>query len=190
MGIILVNAVNDCPVAVFPYKRHSSFGTVRKFLSVEMMEKLGTYKSLEIMYFRMANFFPPNFLNSVTRYREGLWPLLPCMSSCLCAHHAAAKSLQSCLTLCDPMDGSPPGSPVPGILQARTLEWVAFPSPTHACMLSCFSHVLFYATPWTAAHQTPLFTGFSRQEYWSKLSFPSPLCSSYCMVIFGSPWCH
>ena len=38
---------------------------------------------------------------------------------------AAAKSLQSCLTLCDPIDGSPPGSPVPGILQARTLEWVA-----------------------------------------------------------------
>ena len=40
-------------------------------------------------------------------------------------HHAAAKSLQSCPTLWDPIDGSPPGSPVPGILQARTLEWVA-----------------------------------------------------------------
>ena len=39
--------------------------------------------------------------------------------------HFAAKSLQSCLTLCDPIDGSPPGSPIPGILQARTLEWVA-----------------------------------------------------------------
>ena len=44
---------------------------------------------------------------------------------------AAAKSIQSCLTLCDLIDGSPPGSPVPGILQARTLEWVAFPSPVH-----------------------------------------------------------
>ena len=44
---------------------------------------------------------------------------------------AAAKSLQSCPTLCDPIDGSPPGSPVPGILQARVLEWVAFPSPMH-----------------------------------------------------------
>ena len=42
---------------------------------------------------------------------------------------AAAKSLQSCLTLCDPIDGSPPGSPVPGILQARILEWFAVPSP-------------------------------------------------------------
>ena len=44
---------------------------------------------------------------------------------------AAAKSLQLCLTLCDPIDGSPPGSPVPGILQARTLEWVAFTFPMH-----------------------------------------------------------
>ena len=44
---------------------------------------------------------------------------------------AAAKSLQSCLTLCDPTDGSPPSSPVPGILQARTLEWVAISSPMH-----------------------------------------------------------
>ena len=44
---------------------------------------------------------------------------------------AAAKSLQSCPTLCDPIDGSPPGSPVPGILQATTLEWVPFPSPMH-----------------------------------------------------------
>ena len=41
---------------------------------------------------------------------------------------AAAKSLQSCPTLCDPIDGSPPGSPIPGILQARTLEWVAISS--------------------------------------------------------------
>ena len=42
--------------------------------------------------------------------------------------YSAAKSLQSCPTLCDPVDGSPPGSPVPGILQARTLEWVAISS--------------------------------------------------------------
>ena len=47
----------------------------------------------------------------------------------LAAAAAAAKSLQSCLTLCDPIDGSLPGSPIPGILQARTLEWVPFPSP-------------------------------------------------------------
>ena len=77
---------------------------------------------------------------------------------------AAAKSLQSCLTLCDPIDGSPPGSSVPGILQARTLEWGAI-SFSNACMLSRFSHVQLCATLWTAAHQTPLSTGFSRQEY-------------------------
>ena len=78
---------------------------------------------------------------------------------------AAAKSLQSCPTLCDPTDGSPPGSPVPGILQARTLEWVAI----------SFSNVWKWsrsvmsdsATPWTAAHQAPLSVGFSRQEYWT-----------------------
>ena len=86
---------------------------------------------------------------------------------------AAAKSLQSCLTLCDPVDGSPPGSSVPGILQARILEWVAI-FFSHACMLSHFSHVRLCATLWTAAHQAPLSTGFSRQEYWSGLPFPSP----------------
>ena len=53
-------------------------------------------------------------------------------SGVLAAAAAAAKSLQSCPILCDPIDRSPPGSPVPGILQARTLEWVAtFPSPMH-----------------------------------------------------------
>ena len=71
---------------------------------------------------------------------------------------AAAKSLQSCLTLCDPMDGSPPGSPVPGILQARTLEWVAF-SFSNAwkwkVKVKSLSHVRLFVTPWTAAYQAP-----------------------------------
>ena len=68
---------------------------------------------------------------------------------------AAAKSLQSCPTLCDPRDGSPPGSPVPGILQARTLEWVAI-SFSNAWKWKVkgksLSRVQFFATPWTAAH--------------------------------------
>ena len=85
---------------------------------------------------------------------------------------AAAKSLQSCPTLCDPMDGSPPGSPVPGILQARTLEWVAI-SFSNAwkwkVKVKSLSHVWLLATPWTAAYQAPLSMGFSRQEYWSAL---------------------
>ena len=88
---------------------------------------------------------------------------------------AAAKSLQSCLTLCNPVDGSPPGSSVPGILQARTLEWVAI-SFSNAWkwkvkvkLLSC---AWLLATPWTAAYQAPPSMGFSRQEYWSGLPLP------------------
>ena len=53
----------------------------------------------------------------------GLLPIVP--GSWIYNSTATAKSLQSCPTLCDPIDGSPPGSPIPGILQARTLEWVA-----------------------------------------------------------------
>ena len=90
---------------------------------------------------------------------------------------AAAKSLQSCPTLCDPIDGSPPGSPVPGILQARTLEWVAI-SFSNACKwkvkVKSLNHVLLFATPWSAAYQAPPSMGFSRQEYWSGVPLPSP----------------
>jgi len=88
-----------------------------------------------------------------------------------------AKSLQSCPTLCDPIDGSPPGFPVPGILQARTLEWVAI-SFSNAWKwkekVKSLSHVRLLATPWTAAYQAPPSMGFSRQEYWSGVSLPSP----------------
>ena len=88
-----------------------------------------------------------------------------------------AKSLQSCPTLCDPIDGSPPGSPVPGILQARTLEWVAISFSNagkwkeKVKSLCC---VWLLATPWTAAYQSPPSMGFSRQEYWSGVPLPSP----------------
>ena len=82
---------------------------------------------------------------------------------------AAAKSPQSSLTLCDPIDGSPPGSPIPGILQARTLEWVAI-SFSNAwkwkVKMKSLSRVRLFATPWTAAYQAPPPMGFSRQEYW------------------------
>ena len=91
---------------------------------------------------------------------------------------AAAKSLQSCPTLCDPIDGSPPGSPVPGILQARTLEWVAI-SFSNAwkwkVKMKLLSRVRLFATPWTAAYQAPPPMGFSRQEYWSGVPLPSPI---------------
>ena len=105
----------------------------------------------------------------------GYMPLkiqLSLLSSCY------AKSLQSCPTLCDPIDGSPPGSPVPGILQARTLEWVAS-SFSNAWKwkekVKSLSRVRLLATPWTAAYQAPLSMGFSRQEYWSGVPLPSPL---------------
>ena len=91
---------------------------------------------------------------------------------------AAAKSLQSCLTLWDPIDGSPPGSPIPGILQARTLEWVAI-SFSNAwkwkVKVKSLSSVRLLATLWTAAYQAPPSMGFSRQEYWSGVPLPSPI---------------
>ena len=90
---------------------------------------------------------------------------------------AAAKSLQSCLTLGDPIDGSPPGSPTPGILQARTLEWVAisfFNAWKWKVKVKSLSCVWPSATPWTAAFQAPPSMGFSRQEYWSGVPLPSP----------------
>ena len=91
---------------------------------------------------------------------------------------SSAKSLQSCPTLCHPIDGSPPGSPVPGIPQARTLEWVAI-SFSNAWKWKVkgklLSQVWLFATPWTAAHQAPPSMGFSRQEYWSGVPLPSPI---------------
>ena len=90
---------------------------------------------------------------------------------------AAAKSLQSCLTLCDPRGGSPPGSPVPGILQARTLEAVAisFSSARKWKVKGkSLSRVRLLATPWTAAYQASPSQGFYRQEYWSGVPLPSP----------------
>ena len=88
----------------------------------------------------------------------------------------AAKSLQSCLTLCDPIDGSPSGSPIPGILQARTLEWVAisFSNAWKWKKVKSLSRVWLFATPWTAAYQAPPSMRFSRQEYWSGVPLPSP----------------
>ena len=89
----------------------------------------------------------------------------------------AAKSLQLCPTLCNPVDGSPPGSPVPGILQARTLEWVAISFSNAGkwkVKVKSLSHALLLATPWTAAYQAPPSMGFSRQEYWSGVPLPSP----------------
>ena len=90
-----------------------------------------------------------------------------------------AESLQSFPTLCDPRDGSPLGSPIPGILQARTLEWVAISFSSAwkwKVKVKSLSHVRLLATPLTVAYQAPPPMGFSRQEYWSGLPLPSPRC--------------
>ena len=91
---------------------------------------------------------------------------------------ASAKSLQSCPTLCDPMDCSLPGFSVPGILQARTLEWVAI-SFSNAwkwkVKVKSLSRVWLLATPWTAAYQAPPSMGLSGQQYWSGVPLPSPM---------------
>ena len=93
---------------------------------------------------------------------------LSCSESKYLAPLLFAKSLQSCPTLCDPIDGLPPGSPVPGILQARILEWVAISFPS---AWNC--RVGLLATSWTAADQAPPSVGFSRQEYWSGVPMAS-----------------
>ena len=99
---------------------------------------------------------------------------------------AAATSLQSCPTLCDPIDSSPPGSPVPGILKARTLEWVAI-SFSNAwkwkVKVKSLGRVQLLATSWTAAYQTPASMGFSRQEYWSGVPLPSPKLMQRCTIL-------
>ena len=95
----------------------------------------------------------------------------------LAAAAAAAKSLQSCPTLCDPIDGSPSGSTVPEILQARTLEWDAISfcnAGKWKVKVKSLSRVRLLATPRTAAHQAPPSMGFSRQEYWDGVPSSSP----------------
>ena len=113
----------------------------------------------------------------------------PLVYAHICAHltetkadAAAAKSLQSCLTLWNPINGSLPGSSVPGILQARTLEWVAI-SFSNAwkwnVKVKSLSRVWLLATPWTAAYQAPPSMGFSGQQYWSGVPLPSPYYSLF-----------
>ena len=135
--------------------------------------------------------FSPRALSSIYCFSSDLWHRWfhltsgfqpPCMhvsvtSTFLFPSCATAKSLQSCPTLCDPTDGSPPGSPVPWILQAGTLKLVAI-SFSNAWKwkgkVKLLSHVQLLATPWTAAYQAPPSMGFSRQEYWSGVPLTSP----------------
>ena len=103
---------------------------------------------------------------------------------------AAAKLLQLCPTLLDPIDGSSPGSAVPGILQARTLEWVAI-SFSNAwkwkVKVKSLSGFWLLATPWSAAYQAPPSMGFSRQEYWSGVPLPSPIYVPISLLSWAFP---
>ena len=102
--------------------------------------------------------------------------------------YAAAKSLQSCPTLCNPIDGSPPGSAIPEILQARTLEWVSISFSSvwkWKVKVRSLSRIWLFATPWTEAYQAPPSMGFSRQEYWSGLPLPSPTHSNCLLSAFA-----
>ena len=105
-----------------------------------------------------------------------------------CTHmYAAAKSRQSWPTLWDAIDGSPPGSPVPGILQARPLEWVSF-SFSNAwrwkVKVKSLSHARLLATSWTAAYQALPSMGFSRQEYWSGVPLPTRVTPLQSLIIY------
>ena len=101
----------------------------------------------------------PSQLGTVIMSLDSISSSVRWLTSLVVAAAAAAKSLQSCPTLCDPIDGSPSGSPIPGILQARTLEWVAISFSNawkwkvEVKSLSC---IQLLSTPWTAAHQAPL----------------------------------
>ena len=111
--------------------------------------------------------------------REDLWMANKYMERCSAwlVIATAAKLLQSCPTLCNPRGGSPPGSTIPGILWARTLERVAIffsNAWKWKVKVKSLSPVRFLVTPWTAAYQAPLPMGFSRQKYWSGVPLPSP----------------
>ena len=121
------------------------------------------------------------------------WEGMVCRKSCIWSPQvacqllaAAAKSLQSCPTLCDPREGSPLGSPVPGILRAWTLEWVDisfYNARKWKVKVKSLSCVRLLVTPWTTAYQASPSMGFARQEYWCGLPLPS-LCQLLRNFIF------
>ena len=141
-----------------------------------LLSEMSAFPEVYELYEKRVNTPAPPHTQQIVCWGSKQFALLPNFHS---SYHsaAAAKSLQSCPTLCYPIDGSPLGSSVPGILQARILEWVAI-SFSNAWewkvkvkLLSC---TRLLATPWTAAHQAPPSMEFSRQEYWSGLPLPSP----------------
>ena len=116
-------------------------------------------------------------INKILLYNTGNYSQYPVINYMEKNMKRMCVYIYSRVRLCSPIDGSPPGSPVPGILQARTLEWVVI-SFTNAwkwkVKVKLLSRIQLLANPWTAAHQAPPSMGFSRQDYWSGVPLPSP----------------
>ena len=172
---------------------------MNKRVLVEPENRITHFKWLS--HYRMQHFIlcVCNVKQHTSRQRKEQSSLLPFSSlthnpSLLREHAAAAaaKSLQSCPNLCDPIDGSPQGSLVPGILQARTLEWVAISFSNAGkwkVRVKSLSHVQLLVTPWTAAYEAPPSMGFSRQEYWSGVPLPSPKrACTYTQTVWHIPY--
>ena len=140
---------------------------------------------------RACGVLPPQFSSvqssSVAQSCPTIHDPMNCSTPGLPAAAGAAKSLQLCPTLCNPIDGLPPGSAVPGILQARTPEWIAISFSSAwkwKVKVKSLSHVRLSATPWNAAYQAPPSMGFSRQEYWNGVPLPSPvICAGFCFYL-------
>ena len=145
---------------------------IKKMLYIYTMEYYSTIKMNEIMLFEETWVdLEIIILSKVSQKEKDKYHMI-------FLHAAAAMSLQLCPTLCNPIDSSPSGSTIPGILQARTLEWVAI-SVSNAwkwkVKVKSLSRVWLFATPWTAAYQAPPSMGFSRQEFWSGVPLPFPI---------------
>ena len=175
--IIHQHRLNDTPTGVGLTIKGQKVSVIQ---SLEILSPFSKTAGIILPLISLWNY--PDHKNQTPHISESLafWDSL--YSVLVCAA-AAAKSLQSCPTLCDPIDRSPPGSLVPGLLQARTLEWVAISFSNvwkWKVKVKSLSRVRLLATPWTAAYQAPLSMGFSRQEYWSGVPLPSPygVCTS------------
>ena len=150
-------------------KRRYIYAVCRQWEGLKKRQKLEAFQRFKGFFYKLR--ITQNFTN-LTPCRTYTLKLLLSVSFIKFKNlaTAVAKSLQSCPTLWDPRNGSPPGSPIPGILQVRTLEWVAISFSNVGkwkVKVKSISRVRLLVTPWTAAFQAPPSMGFSRQEYWS-----------------------
>ena len=160
----------------FKWKAESSWLSEERKISHAKVDKICSKNESSVKRWRRKKKSVLIFLSLLRLWK--LWPQ-GMMSPLVTVEKALLLllSLQSCPTLCDPIRSSPPGSPVPGILQARTLEWVAisfFNAWRWKVKVKSLSRVRPSVTAWTAAYQAPLSMEFSRQEYWSGVPLPSP----------------